>query len=88
MVFANKKLFKNTNGDIHIGNNSPEGFVEANVEDVKKALKNLNGREIWRCTVCNDLAISSSPLKICPTCFQENVYVKINEKELRNFLGT
>jgi len=86
MVFANKKIFKNASGDIHVGNNSPDNFTEATIEDVKKALKNLNGKKLWRCHVCNDLSIISVPPKICPTCFQEEAYVEINEKEFRNFL--
>lgn len=86
MVFAYKKIFKNKDGDIHIGANSPDGFVEATIEDVKKTLGGLKNRKLWRCTVCNDLCINITPHKICPTCFQEDVYVEINEKEFKTFL--
>ena len=86
MVFANKKIFKNKDGDIHVGNNSPAGFVESTLEDVKKSLGELKDKKLWRCTVCNDLAITITPPKICPTCFQVEAYVQINEKEFRNFL--
>ncbi len=86
MTFANKKIFKNGKGDIHVGNNSPDGFSEATINDIDKALKNIAGKTLWRCTVCNDLCIINEPPKICPTCFQEEVYAEINEKEFRNFL--
>ena len=86
MAFADKKIFKNKSGDIHVGGNSPEDFSEATLEDIKKVLVALKGKKLWRCTVCNDLCITIQPPKICPTCFQEEVYVEINEKEFKNFL--
>ncbi len=86
MVFGNKKLFKNEIGDIHIGMNAPKGFSECKIETVKKALEKLGSRKLWRCHVCNDLAISSSSLSVCPTCFQLDAYVEINEKEFRGLL--
>lgn len=86
MVFANKKIFKNASGDIHVGNSSPEDFNEATIEDIKKILVDLKDKKFWRCTVCNDLCIIIRPPQICPTCFQEEVYAQINEKEFRNFL--
>ena len=86
MVFSNKKLFKNENGDIHVGINSPTDFSECTIEEVKKTLANLKGKILWRCLVCNDLSICETPPRICPTCFQEEVYVQIDVKELNNLL--
>jgi rubrerythrin len=86
MVFSGKKIFKNDNGDIHVGINAPEDFSECPVEEVKKTLENLNGRLLWRCTVCSDLSIAEVPPRICPTCFAEEAFVQINEKELNNLL--
>jgi hypothetical protein len=86
MVFSNKKIFKNENGDIHVGINAPEDFSECTIEEVKICLKNLGQRGLWRCIICNDLSIAEVPPRICPTCFQEEVYVQINEKELRDLL--
>lgn len=86
MVFANKKLFINKSGDIHVGIGSPEGFSECNIADVKKILKNLGDKKLWRCHVCNDLSISKIPLELCPTCFQKDAYVEINENEFRGLL--
>lgn len=85
MIFGNKKIFKK-NEEVHIGLNAPEGFSEAILEDVKKVLSSLENKKIWRCNVCNDLHIGLEPPKICPTCMQEDVYVQINEKEIKNLL--
>lgn len=85
-MFANKKIFKNSNKEIHIGLLAPQGFSEGSLEDVKNILDNLGDKKIWRCNVCNDLHIGPIPLKICPTCMQEDVYVQINEKEIKNLL--
>jgi hypothetical protein len=79
---VSKKTFsKSTNGEIHFGNNSPEGFDVAERADVESALKNLGQKKIWRCNVCNDLHIGKEPPKQCPTCFVMEAYVEINEKE-------
>lgn len=85
MVFSEKLIFKNK-GEIHVGRNAPTGFLPATIQDVKETLKNLNGKKIFRCYVCNDLSISSIPPKTCPTCFQKDAYIEINEKELRVLL--
>ena len=86
MVFGQKKIFRNLEGDIHIGNNAPEGFSETNIEDVENILKNLNDKKLWRCHVCNDLSISKNPPKTCPTCFAEDAYVEVNENEVKKLL--
>jgi NTP pyrophosphatase (non-canonical NTP hydrolase) len=86
MVFASKKIYKNKEGDIHVGINAPQGFLECKIEDVKKVLGKLEGRKLFRCHVCNDLRIAKNPLQVCPTCFQIDVYVEINEKEMRGLL--
>jgi rubrerythrin len=86
MVFAGKKIFKNSQEELHIGNIAPKGFVECNLDEVKKALKSLGKRKFWRCHVCNDLSISITPPEICPTCFQKDAYVEINEKEIKTIL--
>lgn len=86
MVFANKKLFKNEKGEIHVGINGLDESSECTIEEVKASLKNLKGKVIWRCIVCNDLSISQAPPRVCPTCFQEEVYVQINEKEFKTLL--
>ena len=86
MVFAQKKIFKNKNQDIHIGINMPEGFSEANILDVIELLENLKGKRLWRCFVCNDVHIAKEPLEICSTCLQKYAYVEINKKELKNLL--
>ncbi len=86
MVFSNKKLFQHENGDIHVGISAPEEFSECTIEEVKHTLANLNDKILWRCIVCNDLSIARAPPRICPTCFAEEVYVQINEKELKNLL--
>ena len=86
MVFSNKKLFKSDLGEIHVGLSAPEDFKECTIEDLKNVLNNLKGKLLWRCTVCNDLSITEAPPRICPTCFQEEVYVQINVKELKTLL--
>ena len=86
MVFGNKKLFTNKIGEIHVGNNSPEGFSECTIEEVEKILKNIGKKKLWRCHVCNDLRIAELPLEVCPTCFQMDAYIEINEKEFRGLL--
>lgn len=86
MAFSNKKLFKNEQGEVHVGLSAPEDFRECELEYIKQALVNLDNRIIWRCIVCNDLSIAQSPPRICPTCFQEEVYVQINKKEFKNLL--
>lgn len=86
MVFANKKLFKNAQEELHVGNLAPKGFVECGLDEFKKALKNLGKRKIWRCHVCNDLSVSIAPPEICPTCFQKDAYTEINEKEIKILL--
>ena len=86
MIFGFKKVFKNKEGDIHVGFKSPEGYKEGNLDDVKNILKSLNEKKIWRCHVCDDLHIAAFPLESCPTCNQIDAYVEINEKELRNLL--
>ena len=84
MVFANKKkIFKNNGGEIHVGNNSPEGFFEASIEEVKTALADLGNKKLWRCNVCNDLSIAEEPLKTCTIFFQDDAYVEIN----KDFIG-
>ena len=86
MVFGNKKIFKNLAGDMHIGNNAPEGFSETIIEDVSSRLNNLEGRKIWRCHVCNDIRIANEPLQTCPTCLQQDAYVEINMQEIKSLL--
>ena len=85
-IYGHKKVFKNATGEIHVGMKAPKEFVECKIEDVKNALENLKGKKLWRCNVCNDLAISTKPLEVCPTCFQADAYVEINEKEFRGLL--
>jgi hypothetical protein len=86
MVFANKKLFKSQNGEIHVGINAPVGFSECSIEDIKKVLNNLGNKKIWRCHVCNDLSVSDKPIEVCPTCAQKDAYVQINPIEFKKFL--
>ncbi len=38
-------------------------------------------KKYFRCIVCGDLHYGELEPKICPTCMQENVYVKCEEKE-------
>ena len=86
MVFANKKIFKNLQEELHIGNLAPKGFTECGLDEVKKALKALGKRKLWRCHVCNDLSISMVPPEICPTCSQKDAYAEINEIEIKSLL--
>ena len=86
MAFSNKKLFKSEQEEIHVGINAPEGFIECTLEEVKKILASSKSKVFWRCTVCNDLSLAEAPSRICPTCFQEEVYVQINEKEFKTIL--
>lgn len=82
-----KTIFLNENGDVHFGREAPEGFNAGSKEEVLKTLANLNGRKLWRCTVCNDLHIGNVPPHECPTCHQIDAYVEINEQELRKLMG-
>jgi rubrerythrin len=43
-------------------------------------------KKIWRCTVCNDIHIGEFPPKECPTCHVNDVYVEIDEDELKEIL--
>jgi hypothetical protein len=84
-MFQNKRIFKKGE-DIHIGNNAPEGFVEASIGEVEEVLKNLGKRKLWRCHVCNDLHIGISFPSPCPTCFVEDAYIEIEINEVKNLL--
>lgn len=82
-IYAHKKT-----GDIHFGVNAPSAeFAAGTNADVEKALKGLNGRKLWRCTVCNDLHVGIEPPKQCPTCNNVDVYIEVSEKEFRSLLG-
>jgi phage FluMu protein Com len=81
-----KIIFKDNLGNIHFGLNAPRGFREGVREDVISALKNLGGRKIWRCAVCNDLRIAADPLEQCPTCHAVDAYVQIEEKEFNQLI--
>lgn len=82
----NKKIFKNDLGEIHFGNNAPVGFKEGTKTDLQNALKNLGGKKLWRCNVCNDLRIGLEPLEVCPTCYTQNAYVEIDVNELKKLV--
>lgn len=86
MVFSSKKIFKNKEGEFHIGLFAPEGFFESDLETLNSYLKDLKGKKIWRCHFCNDITLIEFPLDICPTCNQEFAYVEIDLEELKNFL--
>lgn len=86
-VIIMKKLFKNPNGDIHFGTNSPEGFVECGKDDARKALEEIGERKLWRCNVCNDLHIGADFPDPCPTCLTEKAYVEISKKEFMGMVG-
>lgn len=81
-----KRIFKNGSGEIHFGGSAPEGFTEGTKEDLQKTLKNLGGKKVWRCTVCNDLRIAIEPLEVCPTCYAQNAYVEININEFERLV--
>jgi hypothetical protein len=85
-MFGNKKIYQNSAGEIHIGNIAPKDFSIAGIEDVKNALKNLQNKKIFRCHVCNDIHIGLTAPEVCPTCFQKEAYVQINEKEIKTLL--
>lgn len=86
MVFGGKKIFKNKNGEIHVGLGSPEGFGEGTINDVKKALKNPGKMKLWRCHVCDDLHIGIIPPETCPTCLAVDAFAETNEAEIKNLM--
>ncbi len=47
----------------------------------------MQGKKIFRCTVCNDIHFGVNPPETCPTCQQQNVYVEIEEKEAKAITG-
>lgn len=86
MVFGDKKLFKNKEGDIHVGINAPTDFTEATIEDVKTTMASMGNKRFWRCFICNDLHIGQKFPEDCPTCLQKNVYIQVDEVEIKGFL--
>lgn len=86
MVFANKKIFKSLEGEIHVGNNAPENFSETNLDDLKEFLKDLGEKKVFRCHVCNDLHIGIKAPETCPTCFVEDAYIEINLNEFKTLM--
>lgn len=84
----NKKLFKNNQGDFHLGLLPPsEDFNDAEKNETEEALKNLSNKKLWRCIVCNDLHLGEIPPKQCPTCAAVDAYTEINEKEFLTILN-
>lgn len=83
-----KKLFKNKNGDLHLGVNAPNGFTPADKKHAKEVMDKLGDKKLWRCNVCSDLHIGIKPPEECPTCHTLEAYVEVNKKEFLIVLNT
>jgi len=81
-----KGIYKDNLGNIHFGINAPEGFAAGDRADLEKALSNLEGRKLWRCTVCNDLSVSIIPPSECPTCHIKDAYIEIEIDEFKKLI--
>jgi rubrerythrin len=82
-----KRLYKDSKGNIHFGINAPEGFTPCEKADAKKSLANLGKRKLWRCNVCNDLHLNTEFPDPCPTCMTPNSYVEISLNEFKTMIG-
>lgn len=81
-----KSIFKDNLGNIHFGLIAPTEFSIGTNTDIEEILNNLDGRKLWRCTVCNDLSINIDPPKECPTCHIVDAYVEIELNEFKKLI--
>jgi rubrerythrin len=47
----------------------------------------MPAKTFWRCTVCGDIHFGVAGPKLCPTCNNENTYVKISKEEAKKIMS-
>lgn len=82
-----KSVYKDSQNNFHFGLKSPEGYMKSNLEELKKYLRNIEGKKLWRCNVCGDLQLGPIPIEICPTCSVKDAYVEIDLKEFNKLVS-
>ena len=48
---------------------------------VRKMTNPWENKSFFRCNVCNDIHYGVIPPILCPSCGQQNKYIKVNKKE-------